>query len=250
MRFLVALLLLTSAAAAQQVEPYFNTEAMRRAREHARREMGGQTISFVQAEQLEWSRTGEGSGLVWEGQGWIGSDFHRLWLKTEGETEPGGGLEAGEVQALYSKPVSSFFDLQAGVRQDFQPGARRTFGVVGVQGLAPYQFELDAALFVSSGGAVSSRIETEYELLLTQRLIVQPRAEVELAVQDAEDFRVGAGLSGIEAGVRVRYEIRREFAPYWGFAWERAVGRTGRFLREAGNDPGGWAVAAGLRLWF
>ena len=245
------LALLAGTAAAQTVEPYFNSAAMERAREQARREMGGQTLTFLQAEQLEWRRSSEGSAAAWDVQGWAGSDFHRLWIKTEGETEAGGGtLETGEIQALYSKPVSSFFDVQAGVRQDLQPGGRRTYGVLGVQGLAPYQFEIDAALFVSAGGDVSARIESEYEVRLTQRMIVQPRVEADFAIQQVERFGVGRGLGRIESGVRVRYELKRQFAPYWGVEWQKAVGGTGRMLREAGGDAGGWALTGGLRLWF
>jgi copper resistance protein B len=210
------------------------------AAEEARQEMGGQVISFVQADRLEY-QTNKGSGrFLWEGQAWIGTDFNRLWIKTDGERliEDGKTRDA-EVQALYSRPISSYFDIQAGVRQDFTPGARRTFGVIGVQGLAPYWFEIDTALFVSHDGDLSVRFETEYDLRFTQRLILQPRAEANIAFQDVPRLGIEAGLAGFEAGARLRYEFKREFAPYIGVSWERV-----------GGEPNRLSFVTGLRLWF
>ncbi len=202
--------------------------------------MGGQVITFVQADRLEF-QTNEGSPrFLWEGQGWVGTDYNRLWIKTEGEhlTER-GETEDAEIQALYSRPISRFFDVQGGARQDFQPGARRTFGVVGIQGLAPYWFEIDTALFISNDGDVSARLETEYDLRFTQRLILQPRGEINLAFQDVPDLDIDAGLLAAEAGARLRYEFKREFAPYIGFSWQRVAA-----------EPNSLSFVAGLRLWF
>jgi copper resistance protein B len=214
--------------------------AMAAAAEEARREMGGQVISFVQADRLEYQTGGGSDRFVWEGQAWIGTDFNRLWIKTEGERDNDEGkTEDAEIQALYSRPISSYFDIQAGVRQDFTPAARRTFGVVGIQGLAPYWFEIDTALFISQDGDLSARFETEYDLRFTQRLILQPRAEANIACQDVPRLAVDAGLSAFEGGARLRYEFKREAAPYLGIAWQHVAGEPNRF-----------SFVTGLRLWF
>ncbi|MDA0205804.1 MAG: copper resistance protein B [Acidobacteria bacterium] len=214
--------------------------AMAAAAEAARREMGGQVISFVQADRLEYQTNGNSGRFLWEGQAWIGTDFNRLWIKTEGErVNEGGKTEDAEIQALYSRPISSYFDVQAGVRQDFTPGQRRTFGVIGVQGLAPYWFEIDTALFISHEGDLSARFETEYDLRFTQRLILQPRVEANIAFQDVPRLSVDRGLAAFEGGARLRYEFRREVAPYIGVSWEYVAG-----------EPNRLSFVTGLRLWF
>ncbi len=250
--FLLALLVCSVPGLAQHAaDDYYDPAAMKAARERLREDNGGQTITFFQADRLENVRSDDANGLLWDAQGWIGTDYSRLWIKTEGErlSSPKGLVDA-EVQALYSRPISPFFDLQAGVRQDLVPGERRTFGVVGFQGLAPYLFELDTALFISHEGDVSARVEAEYELRLTQRLILQPRAEVNFALQDVPRLGIGRGLSTAEAGGRLRYEIKRQFAPYIGVNWVGNVGRTADFVRAEGNDPSSFVVIGGLRLWF
>lgn len=214
--------------------------AMAAAAEEARREMGGQVISFIQADRLEYQSNGGSGRFLWEGQAWVGTDFNRLWIKTEGERDnEEGKTEDAEIQVLYSRPISSYFDVQAGVRQDFTPGARRAFGVVGVQGLAPYWFEIDTALFISQDGDLSARFETEYDLRFTQRLILQPRAEANIALQDVPRLAINAGLTAFEGGARLRYEFKREVAPYIGVAWEHVAG-----------EPDRLSFVAGLRLWF
>ena len=236
-----------AARAQYAADAYHDKDAMERARHAMHHERGGQTLYFLQAERFEYQSSGAG---LFEGQGWVGGDYQRFWVKTEAEYEEGGRLTEGEIQGLYSRPVSPLFDFQAGVRQDVAPGTRRTFGVVGVQGLAPYWFELDASLFVSHEGDVSARLEAEYELRFTQRLILQPRAELNFAVQEVEKFAIGAGLNTAELGMRLRYEIRREFAPYVGVSWTRAAGGTADLWRQAGEDPSRASLVAGLRLWF
>lgn len=219
--------------------------------EHLQDHHGGQTIWYVEGERLEY-RNNEGDPVfLWDAQGWLGGDINRLWVKTEGEFDFGGDeFEEAEVQALWSRAVTSFFDVQAGVRHDFAPGRDRTFAVAGVQGLLPYLFEIDAAFFVSEDGDVEARLEAEYELLITQRLILQPRAELNFAAQDIPQYQIGSGLSKIEAGARLRYEIRRQFAPYAGVSWERSLGDTADFARFAGEDPGSVSFVAGVRTWF
>ncbi len=234
-----------------QADEYYDPSAMTAARRAVQEEHGGNTTYYVLADRLEYQSHDGDPLLLLDGQAWWGGDRNKLTLKSELEYDfNADGFEEAEVQALWTRPIARYFDLQAGVRHDFVAGADRTFGVLGVQGLAPYWFEIDAALFVSCDGDISARIEAEYELLLTQRLILQPRAELNLAVQSVEEIGVGSGLSTAEVGARLRYEITRQFAPYAGVSWTRSVGETADFARAEGDDPGGVSFVAGLRLWF
>ncbi len=224
---------------------------MEAARHHAHMHHGGENFFYVQGDRLEY---GSGDGdphMLWDAQGWYGGDINKLWIKTEGEILlDGGDVEEVEVQSLYSRAILPFFDLQAGIRQDLGPGPDRTYGVIGLQGLAPYLFEVDAAAFISNKGDISARIELEYELLLTQRLIAQPRAELSFALQDVAELGIGSGLSSADIGLRLRYEIKRELAPYIGVSWSSAVGDTADFARTAGENPSSVSFIAGLRFWF
>ena len=222
--------------------------AMERAREQLAQENGGQAFGTLMAERLEY-RAGEEDLYLWDVQGWYGGDIDRLFLKSEGEGEFGGGLESGEVQALWSHAIGPFFDLQLGARYDFAP-LDRTYLVAGVQGLAPYMFEVDAAAFLSDEGDLTARVEAEYDQLITQRLVLQPRIEIGLAAQDVPELDLGSGITKVEAGLRLRYEIAREFAPYVGLSYEAALGRTADFARADGRDPDGIALVAGVRAWF
>ena len=207
-------------------------------------------FTFFEAEQLEY-RSGRGNDrFSWDAQGWIGGDYDKLWFKTQGDRVIDGSLQAAELQLLYSRAVTAFWDLQVGGRYDPKPEPSRGFGVVGIQGLAPYFFELDAAAFVSDEGDLSARIEAAYELLVTQRLILKPSIELNFAAQEVEKLAIGSGLSEVEAGLRLRYEIVREFAPYVGIVWERKVGRTADFARRGGKDAGESRFVTGLRVWF
>lgn len=248
-----ALAFATPAAAepGAQADAYFDREAMAAARAALKKEHGGTPGWFLIAERLEYQSNDGAPALYFEGQGWWGTDRNKLWVKSEVNRDfDAGRFEEAEIQALWSRPFSRFFDFQAGVRHDFAGGADRTFGVIGVQGLAPYWFEIDAAVFVSGEGDVSARIEAEYDLLLTQRLILQPRTELNFAVQDVEDVGVGSGLSTAEIGLRLRYEISRQFAPYVGVNWERGVGETADLARADGENVGAVSAVAGVRLWF
>jgi copper resistance protein B len=206
-------------------------------------------------DQLE---VGFGKGretYAWDAQFWYGGDINKLWLKSEGEGEFGDELESAEVQALWSRAIDPWFDVQLGVRQDIAPGPNRTHLVAGVQGLAPYWFEVDGAVFLSNRGDVTARAEVEYDLRLTQSLILQPRAEIDLSAQDIPELLVGSGLSTAEVGARLRYEIfprsgPAAIAPYLGVQYERAFWDTARFRRSAGDDVGGFSVVVGVRTWF
>lgn len=214
------------------------------------------SFTFLRAEQLEYRARDDGSDVArWEAQGWHGGDYERLWIKTEGEQAVEGTPEGDlQVQALYSQLITPFWDFQAGARYDGRwgsgPDNDRWFGVVGVQGLAPYVFEVEAALFVSEEADVSARLMASTDVLITQRLILQPRFEAEIAAQEVADFQVGRGLNYIELGLRLRYEFKREFAPYIGVNWNRSVGETEDLVLRDGGDASNLAFVLGMSLWF
>ncbi|MBO3274265.1 copper resistance protein B [Pseudomonas schmalbachii] len=213
-------------------------------------EMDHMPLGSLLIQRLENRFHGNDQALAWEAQGWYGTDYQKLRLKLEGERDAGGPTTDNEVQLLYQRMVADFWDVQAGLRYDDQPGPSRSYAVLGVQGLAPQWFEVDANLFVSERGDPSLRLESEYELLLTQKLILQPSLEYKLALADDRDIGVGAGGSELEAGLRLRYEIRREFAPYIGYQWNRQYGRNGDIARAEGGDDEEGMWVAGVRMWF
>lgn len=190
------------------------------------------------------------NGYAWEGEAWYGGDYDRLLIKSQGEGNFGKSLEAGEVQALWRRALDPWFNFQAGLRYDIRPEPDRAHLAIGLYGLAPYFFEVDAAAFLSDRGDLTARVEAEYDQRITNRLILQPRGELNLAAQDVRSIGVGAGLSSIEAGLRLRYEIVPEFAPYIGAEYERRLSNTADFARAAGEDVGGWAFVTGVRVWF
>lgn len=234
---------------------YFDTTAAARSRAELAQEHGGLQVYRFLVDQLEAS-LGEGrDGYVWDAQFWYGGDIDKVWLKTEGEGEFGGELEEVEVQALWSHAIDPWFDLQAGIRQDLRSGPDRTHLVLGIQGLAPYWFEVEGTLFLSNKGDLTARAEAEYDLRLTQSLILQPRAEVDVSFQDVPELRLGSGISTAEFGARLRYELYPEaglavVAPYIGAQYERAFGDTARFRRAEGEGVGGWRFLVGVRTWF
>ncbi len=226
----------------------FDPAAMARARAQLRMEHGGSLISKVMLSLGELQvRDGE-NGYRWEGEAWVGGDLNRFVAKTEGEGAD--ELEAAEVQALYSRAVSPYFDLQAGLRQDFQSGPKRTYATVGFEGVAPYWFETSGALFLSSKGELLGRLEGTYDLRLTQRWILQPRVEANLSGRDIPELALGSGVANIELGLRLRYEIKREFAPYVGVSFDRKFGGTADYARAAGKDVEATSFVIGLRAWF
>lgn len=224
-------------------------EAMAPSRLQNARGHGSLTTGVLLIERLEARVKSGEDGFVWDAQGWWGSDLDKLFVKTEGEGELGGKVEDAEVQLLYSRAIGPFFDLQGGIRLDPEP-ATRSHLVLGVQGLAPYMFHVDAALFLSDRGDLTARLEGEYDQKITQRLILQPRAELELAAQDIPGREIGAGLTKLEAGMRLRYEFVREFAPYVGIGYEAKLGQTADIARAQGEDPDGFALLLGVRAWF
>ncbi|HEY1072036.1 MAG TPA: copper resistance protein B [Brevundimonas sp.] len=228
----------------------FNAEDMAAARRVLLAEHGDVRASAVMIDQLEATSVDGEEGYAWEAQGWRGGDINRFWWKSEGEGEFGGELEEAELQALYSRAFTPYFDFQTGLRQTYRPEGDRTDLVVGVQGLAPYWFEVDAAAFLSSKGELTARAEVEYDQRITQKLILQPRAEVNLSAEDIPELGIGSGLSTLQVGARLRYEIHREFAPYVGVEWTRRFGDTRDFAEARGRSAEDTRVVVGVRAWF
>ncbi|TAD75924.1 MAG: copper resistance protein B [Sphingomonadales bacterium] len=227
----------------------WGADAMAASRDELRRTHGDFPVFWFQGDRLEAQlRAGEDLYL-WDIQGYYGTQTQRLWFKSEGEGAFGSSPEDAEVQALYARAFAPFWDVQAGVRHDIA-GPDTTHAVIGVQGLAPYMFEVDAALFVSHRGDVTARIEAEIDQRITQRLILQPRMEVNLAAQDIPELGIGAGIDQIEVGARLRYEIRREFAPYIGIEQSWRTGRGADFARLRSEDASVTSLVAGIRFWF
>jgi copper resistance protein B len=239
-----------SSGPAHAADAVYGAEAMAAARQGMRKEHGDIKTGKLLLDRLEYRLADGRDGYAWDAQAWYGGDIDKLWLKSEGEGAFGEGLERGEVQALWSRAIDPWFDLQLGLRHDFGRGPDRGHLAVGVQGLAPYWFEVDAAAFVSEKGDVSARLEAEYDLRITQRLILQPTAELEFSLQDVPELGIGSGLSSADLGLRLRFEIAPEFAPYIGVEYERGFGDTAGFRRAAGEEAGGLSVLAGLRAWF
>lgn len=228
----------------------YGADAMMMGRRHLQHHHGGGNFSQVMLNLAEYQFRNGRDGYRWDGEAWYGGDINRLFVKTEGEGTFRQGIDSAEVQALYSRAVGPYFNLQGGVRQDLGPSPRRTYATVGFEGLAPGQFELSGAAFLSNKGELLGRLEGYYDQHVTQRLILQPRAELNFAAQDVPENRIGSGLSNAELGLRLRYEIRREFAPYVGVSWDRKTGDTARFARAAGEDATSKSIVAGVRVWF
>jgi copper resistance protein B len=205
--------------------------------------------SYTLVDRLETWDAGKGAGLGWNGKAWIGTDLNRLWLRSEGERID-ARTESADLEVLYGHSVATWWDVVAGVRHDFKPGASQDFAAIGLTGLAPYKFEVDATAYIGQSGQTAARVEVEYETLLTNRLILQPRVELNLFGQDDARRGIGSGLGTIEAGVRLRYEFTRRFAPYIGLVSERAFGDTANLRRGAGADVTDTRFVAGVRLWF
>jgi len=228
----------------------FAPAAMARARAALRAEHGGTILSMVLLNVGEYQfRDGE-NGYRWGGEAWFGGDLNRLVIKSEGEGGADSGVESADVQALYSRAIGPYFDLQAGLRQDLQSGPKRTYAAVGFEGVAPYWFETSGAVFLSSKGELLGRLEGTYDLRLTQRWIVQPRVETNLSGQNIPELGLGSGVSNIELGVRLRYEVKREFAPYVGVSFDRKLGGTAEYARALGKDVESTSFVIGVRAWF
>lgn len=239
------------AAPAHAADLLFDPAVMAASRKQLLVENGDVRTTAVLIDSIE---AGFGDGeksYSWNAQGWTGGDINRFWWKTEGEGAFDGKLHDAEVQALYSRAIAPFWDVQAGVRQDFRPdGEDTTHLTVGVQGVAPYWFEMSAAAFLSTEGDLTARAEAEYDQRITQKWILQPAIEVALSASDIPELEIGSGLTSVTAGLRLRYEIRKEFAPYVGVEWSRSFGDTADYAKARGDDVDATRFVVGIKAWF
>lgn len=229
-------------------DQFYGSGDMDRARDILAAEHGGALRTKIMANILEYAAA-DGAGYRWDLEGWYGGDLHRLVIKTEGEGFSGDGEKRAEMQALYSHSVGRYTDAQFGLRYDFEPDSR-AYATIGIESLLPYWFKTEAALFLSDRGDILGRLEGSCDLRLTQRLVLQPRIELQLAAQNIPEAGIGSGVSSGELGLRLRYDIRREIAPYIGVNFERAFGQTADFARSAGEDDEETSFVVGLRAWF
>ena len=248
----LALLAVAGTAAAQTAPVPTPTEVERKAafppdlQGHAVHDTGLTFMVLVDQLEGQWSAK---TGAIWDMKTWIGGDLNRLWIRSEADYQA-GAFEDAEAHVLLGRAVSRWWNLVGGVRQDFTPGPQRTWAAIGMQGLAPQWFDVEATAYLGESARTAARLEVEYDLLLTDRLIVQPLVELNLYGKSDPERLVGAGLSTMEFGARLRYEIKRELAPYVGLVWHRKVFETGDLAREDGDSVGGWRLVTGVRAWF
>jgi copper resistance protein B len=228
----------------------FGAGIMAQSRKELAHEVGGMGYSLVMLDLAEVGFQNGRETYRFEGEAFTGGNINRFGVKFEGEGAFGGRLDDLELQALYSRAIAPYWNLQAGVRHDIKPDPSRTYLVAGIEGIAPYWFKVNAATFLSNKGEVRARIEASYDQRITQSLILQPRIEANIAFQDIPIIGVGSGLTDFEAGLRLRYEIKQEIAPYIGVEWRKQTGATARFSRIAGEDPDTASLVAGIRIWF
>lgn len=204
------------------------------------------TQGMLLLDQLEYARDDHGHGTAFlDGEAWYGKDFDKLWLKFEGRFG-----DQFRTEALWDHAIAPFWDTQLGMRHDFGAGPARTWAAFGVQGSMPYRIATEATLYIGQNGRTAARLQLEYEALLTRRLILQPKFETNLYGKDDPQRGIGSGLSDAEFGLRLRYEVTREFAPYVGVVWQRDCGQTADFARARDGHAGETRFVAGLRIWF
>jgi len=228
----------------------FGADIMAKSRKELAYEVGGMGYSLVTIDLLEVGFQKGGESYRFEGEAFTGGNSNALGVKFEGEGAFGERIDDLELQALYSRAIAPYWNLQAGVRYDIRPDPSRSYLVAGLEGIAPYWFKVNAAGFVSNKGEVRARLEASYDQRITQSLVLQPRIEANIAFQDIRAIGVGSGLTDFEAGLRLRYEIEQEIAPYFGVEWRKQTGDTARFSRAAGEDPETISLVAGIRIWF
>ncbi|MBS7432955.1 copper resistance protein B [Pseudomonas syringae] len=205
--------------------------------------------SYFLADKLEWQDANDGSALAWDLSGWIGGDIDRLLLRSEGE-RTNGKTEEAEVQALWGHSISPWWDVVAGARQDFKPGAPQTWAAFGLQGQAISDLDIEATAFIGEAGQTAARLEADYDLQLTSNVVLQPTAELNFYGKNDPQRGNGSGLSTSEFGLRLRYEIIPQFAPYIGVSWDRSYGKTADYAREDDEDTQDARLVVGVRMWF
>ena len=228
----------------------YGGDVMARSRKELAYEVGGMGYSLATIDLLEVGFQKGRESYRFEGEAFTGGNINRYGIKFEGEGAFGDRIDDLELQALYSRAIAPYWNLQAGVRHDIKPDPSRSYLVTGVEGIAPYWFKVNAAGFVSNKGEVRARAEVSYDQRITQSLILQPRVEANIAFQDMRAIGVGAGLTDFEAGLRLRYEIEQEIAPYIGVEWRKQTGATARYSSLVGDDPETISLVAGIRIWF
>jgi len=203
----------------------------------------------VVIDQAEWREANSNSEFVWDGKAWLGGDINKLLVRTEGE-HVDGNTEEARVEFFWDRVISRWWTLQAGAREDLGVGPSRTWVALGVEGSSPLWFDVEATLYAGEQGRTAARIKVEHDMLLTRRLVLQPELEANLYGKADHERQIGSGLSDVDVGLRLRYEIRREIAPYIGIAWRRLFGDTADFVHDAGEDDSELQFLAGLRVWF
>ena len=239
----------------QEERPSFIPPITDEARKAAFPDVQGHTVHdhainyYVLFDQFEWQNGSDQPDLHWNTRGWVGRDRDRLWFRAEGEREDGDVTDA-DAELLYGRAISRWWEVVGGVRQEFQPEPSRTWAAFGIQGVAPYFLEVEAAAYVGASGRTQFRFETEYDLLITNRLILEPSIELQAFGKSDPERGLGSGLGIIESGLRLRYEFRRELAPYIGIAWKQKYFGTADYARAAGERVGSTRLAVGLHFWF
>jgi copper resistance protein B len=213
-------------------------------------EMENHIFLHAMLDQFEGRTNSQSTAFRWDGEAWTGTDMNRLWIKSEGLID-NSTVSDGDHEALYDRPIPHmrYFDAQAGVRADLDSGPTRIWAALGIEGLSPYSFELAPTLYISDGGHIGGRIEGFKDLLITQRLIVQPQAELNFYSKDDPGRKLGSGLSDIDSGIRLRYEINRKFAPYIGYVYRGEYGDSATYAHQAGEPSSSSTFVFGLRMW-
>ena len=236
--------------AGQQADAYYSKDEMEKSREELKKMLGNRKTGSILFNQFEAQSVNGSEDLYWNGQAWYGGDINKIWFKSEGLVSLNSGkADDAELQALWSRAISPYFNLQTGIRHDFKPKGL-DHAVFGVQGLAPYWFEVDVSGYLSTKGDVTARAEIEYDYRLTQRLILQPRIEANFSAQDIAERDLGSGLTDVNAGLRMRYEIKRQFAPYLGVELQGKFGGTRDIAKLAGNSGDQTVFLVGIRSWY
>lgn len=212
--------------------------------------MDNRIFGHILLDQFEGRTDGRNVNLKWDGQAWLGTDYDKLWFKSEGTLQHDGKVDDGRTELLYDRAVTTYFDLQGGIRSDIDSRPTRNWAAFGVQGLAPLFFDVEATVYISGQGHLAARFQASYDLLITQQLILQPEAEINLYSKADASRLIGPGLSDIDTGLRLRYEFSRKFAPYIGIAYGGKFGQTGEFARRNGDSTSDVRFVFGIRSWL
>lgn len=228
----------------------FGKEAMSASRDALAEEHGDVDHALLQFDMLE-ARAGKGAdSLYWDATASFGGDLDRIEIKSAGQAGTGRGVDYSDNELLWSHAISPWYNLKLGARYDAGSGPDRVHAAAGIAGTAPYNIEAEAMVFLSEKGDLTGHVKAEYDIRLTQRLIARPLVQLDFASNAIPELGIGDGLSCMTAGLRLRYEVVPEFAPYIGVEWARGMGQTARYARAAGDDPESTAFVAGIRFWF